>query len=51
MQEIRCIHDSWQRENPSENDFVLFPTDYSSDNWKGCDSTTDSDFFWAKPEY
>ena len=39
------------RENPSENDFVLYPTGYSSDNWKGCDSTTDSDLFWAKPEY
>ena len=39
------------RENPPENDFVLYPTGYSSDNWKGCDSTTDSDLFWAKPEY
>ena len=39
------------RENPSENDFVLYPTGYNSDNWKGCDTTTDSDLFWAKPEY
>ncbi|MBR5326482.1 MAG: transglutaminase domain-containing protein [Prevotella sp.] len=38
------------RENPKDSDFVLFPTGYSSDNWKGCDTTTDSDLFWAKPE-
>ena len=39
------------RENPKDSDFVLFPTGYSSPNWKGCDTTTDSDLFWAKPEY
>lgn len=38
------------RENPKDSDFVLFPTGYSSPNWKGCDTTTDSDLFWAKPE-
>ena len=38
------------RENPKDNDFVLVPTGYSSPNWEGCDTTTDSDLFWAKPE-
>ena len=38
------------RENPKESDFVLYPTGYSSPNCKGCDTTTDSDLFWAKPE-
>jgi hypothetical protein len=39
------------REHSSENEFVLYPTGYSSENWKGCASTTDSELFWAKPEY
>ena len=43
--------ESYYRENPKDSDFVLFPTGYSSPNWKGCDTTTDSDLFWAKPEY
>ena len=38
------------RENPKDNDFCLFPAGFSSDNWKGCDSTTDPSVFWAKPE-
>ena len=37
------------RENPSENEFILYPTGYSNENWKSCDTTTDSDLYWAKP--
>lgn len=37
------------RPNPAEEDIRLIPVGFVNDNWK-CDTTTDPDFFWAKPE-
>ena len=37
------------RPNPIEEDIRLIPVGFVNDNWK-CDTTTDPDFFWAKPE-
>ena len=37
------------RLNPAEEDIRLIPTGFVNDNWK-CDTTTDPDFFWAKPK-
>ena len=37
------------RPNPAEEDIHLIPVGFVNDNWK-CDTTTDPDFFWAKPE-
>ena len=37
------------RPNPTEEDIRLIPVGFVNDNWK-CDTTTDPDFFWAKPE-
>lgn len=36
------------RPNPAEEDIRLIPVGFVNDNWK-CDTTTDPDFFWAKP--
>ena len=38
------------RPNPAEEDIRLIPVGFVNNNWK-CDTTTDPDFFWAKPEY
>ena len=37
------------RPNPAEEDIRLIPIGFINNNWK-CDTTTDPDFFWAKPE-
>lgn len=37
------------RPNPAEEDIRLIPVGFVNNNWK-CDTTTDPDFFWAKPE-
>ena len=37
------------RPNPVEEDIRLIPVGFVNNNWK-CDTTTDPDFFWAKPE-
>lgn len=37
------------RPNPAEEDIRLIPVGFINNNWK-CDTTTDPDFFWAKPE-
>ena len=37
------------RPNPAEEDIRLIPVGFVNDNWK-CNTTTDPDFFWAKPE-
>ena len=37
------------RPNPTEEDIRLIPVGFVNNNWK-CDTTTDPDFFWAKPE-
>ena len=41
--------ESVYRDNPPEGDIRLIPVGFVNNNWK-CDTTTDSDFFWAKPE-
>ena len=41
--------ESVYRNNPPEGDIRLIPAGFVNDNWK-CDTTTDPDFFWAKPE-
>ncbi|MBR0390681.1 MAG: transglutaminase domain-containing protein [Prevotella sp.] len=41
--------ESVYRNNPPEDDIRLIPAGFVNDNWK-CDTTTDPDFFWAKPE-
>ena len=41
--------ESEYRPNPAEEDIRLIPVGFVNDNWK-CDTTTDPDFFWAKPE-
>lgn len=41
--------ESLYRNNPPENDIRLIPAGFVNNNWK-CDTTTDPDFFWAKPE-
>ena len=51
MKISRFNPESDYRENPKGSEFILYPTGYSNENWKGCDTTTDSDLFWAKPEY
>ena len=37
------------RPNPAEEDIRLIPVGFVNNNWK-CDTTTDPDFFWAKPK-
>jgi hypothetical protein len=37
------------RPNPAEEDIRLIPVGFVNNNWK-CDTTTDPDIFWAKPE-
>ena len=37
------------RPNPAKEDIRLIPVGFVNNNWK-CDTTTDPDFFWAKPE-
>ena len=37
------------RPNPAEEDMRLIPVGFVNDNWK-CDTTTDPNVFWAKPE-
>ena len=37
------------RPNPAEEDIRLIPVGFDNNNWK-CDTTTDPEFFWAKPE-
>ena len=37
------------RPNPAEEDIRLIPVGFVNNNWK-CNTTTDPDFFWAKPE-
>ena len=37
------------RPNPAEEDVRLIPVGFVNDNWR-CDTTTDPDVFWAKPE-
>ncbi len=37
------------RPNPAEEDIRLIPVGFVNNNWK-CDTTTDPDFVWAKPE-
>lgn len=41
--------ESVYRNNPPEDDIRLIPAGFVNDNWK-CDTTTDPDFFWSKPE-
>ena len=41
--------ESVYRDNPPEGDIRLIPAGFVNNNWK-CDTTTDPDFFWAKPE-
>lgn len=41
--------ESLYRDNPPENDIRLIPVGFVNNNWK-CDTTTDPDVFWAKPE-
>ena len=41
--------ESEYRPNPAEEDIRLIPVGFVNDNWK-CDTTTDPDFFWSKPE-
>ena len=42
--------ESIYRENPKKGDFCLFPAGFSSENLKCCETNTDPDLFWAKPE-
>ncbi len=37
------------RPNPAEEDIRLIPVGFVNNNWK-CNTTTDPNFFWAKPE-
>jgi len=37
------------RPNPAEEDIRLIPVGFVNNNWK-CDTTTDPNIFWAKPE-
>jgi hypothetical protein len=37
------------RPNPAEEDIRLIPVGFVNNNWK-CDTTTDPNVFWAKPE-
>jgi hypothetical protein len=37
------------RPNPAEEDIRLIPVGFVNNNWK-CDTTTDPDIFWTKPE-
>ena len=37
------------RPNPAEEDIRLIPVGFVNNNWK-CDTTTDPEFFWLKPE-
>ena len=37
------------RPNPAEEDIRLIPVGFVNNNWK-CDTTTDPEIFWAKPE-
>ena len=37
------------RPNPAEEDIRLIPVGFVNDNWK-CDTTTDPEIFWVKPE-
>ena len=41
--------ESVYRNNPPEGDIRLIPAGFVNDNWK-CDTTTDPEVFWAKPE-
>ena len=41
--------ESVYRDNDPEGDIRLIPVGFVNNNWK-CDTTTDPDFFWAKPE-
>ncbi len=41
--------ESLYRNNDPEGDIRLIPVGFVNNNWK-CDTTTDPDFFWAKPE-
>ena len=37
------------RDNPAEEDIRLIPVGFVNDNWE-CDTTTDPNVFWARPE-
>jgi len=41
--------ESVYRDNDPEGDVRLIPVGFVNDNWK-CDTTTDPEVFWAKPE-
>ena len=45
----RFNSESAYRPNSEEDDIRLIPMGYVNDNWN-CDTTTDPDFFWTKPE-